>query len=662
MEAITEEEPNELENSMDSLGSAVTEEASSENEPEERNVVDAAAQSHDPVFLESGAEVLDSMGGYSDDFEGSELSSCHDRANDCSDSGAILNVPQQEIERNSSGSAEGCFSATGTQPRTPLKPEAGDVFRDELRQLQLQAENEGSQYFAQYDNLVPESSIWIQVEETKAMCTEVDNRLAEVIGEETGEDPFNLLLTWPALTEDGIIAPEVAALRIQKVVRGRQGRLDARRHQHAYLTLQSHFRGYQARTTFRQLRQEKAVTTIAAHQRRRMSQQELGKRRLQKQHQEAAVQIQAVVRGGKSRVLVKKFRSENAVCICGRMPFGEMIACIDCYDFFHFECVGLNPKLGRPQRTHGHGWRCPDCAFTMTNTLNSVPNCRVAVRKHVPAQSSLCRLHAPGDGIHKLLDVEPHLALSQAPKALWPKDAAQQIRQPRPLRTKGLSESTRSRLEILEPIRGKLHRHQRRLDHVMGKLLTHMQGLPTELPLVSSSVDVALSESPKKRRPRKAKPALPEEEMERNPALSKSGTSVSFLPSLVEPNNESTTEYQEAMEATSEREAEPLSLPPIHSERVMSGREQAAPASMEPTDKTTQKKPKVQKGIQKTKEVAQAFAGVETEGAATFDDFVRREGSVAGSDKSTKVKRKRNGKADKLSSPKEFGAARSQKV
>eukprot|EP00854_Cymbomonas_tetramitiformis_P006767 gene6767-8091_t len=462
MEAITEEEPNELENSMDSLGSAVTEEASSENEPEERNVVDAAAQSHDPVFLESGAEVLDSMGGYSDDFEGSELSSCHDRANDCSDSGAILNVPQQEIERNSSGSAEGCFSATGTQPRTPLKPEAGDVFRDELRQLQLQAENEGSQYFAQYDNLV-------------------DNRLAEVIGEETGEDPFNLLLTWPALTEDGIIAPEVAALRIQasfghasnplrKVVRGRQGRLDARRHQHAYLTLQSHFRGYQ---------------------------QELGKRRLQKQHQEAAVQIQAVVRGGKSRVLVKKFRSENAVCICGRMPFGEMIACIDCYDFFHFE---------------------------------------------------------------------------------------------------------------------------------------------------------------------KAKPALPEEEMERNPALSKSGTSVSFLPSLVEPNNESTTEYQEAMEATSEREAEPLSLPPIHSERVMSGREQAAPASMEPTDKTTQKKPKVQKGIQKTKEVAQAFAGVETEGAATFDDFVRREGSVAGSDKSTKVKRKRNGKADKLSSPKEFGAARSQKV
>ena len=48
-----------------------------------------------------------------------------------------------------------------------------------------------------------------------------------------------------------------------------------------------------------------------------------------------------------------------------QVSFGEMIACDnpDCaIEWFHFECVGLDPNQSRPR---GKKWYCNDCAAAM---------------------------------------------------------------------------------------------------------------------------------------------------------------------------------------------------------------------------------------------------------------------------------------------------------
>ena len=72
------------------------------------------------------------------------------------------------------------------------------------------------------------------------------------------------------------------------------------------------------------------------------------------------------MRGVQTRARVAEMRNSNPMCICGRTAMGEMMMCVDCYQFFHYECM---EKMGISMpRSKKHvvdflkqGWRCPDC-------------------------------------------------------------------------------------------------------------------------------------------------------------------------------------------------------------------------------------------------------------------------------------------------------------
>lgn len=65
--------------------------------------------------------------------------------------------------------------------------------------------------------------------------------------------------------------------------------------------------------------------------------------------------------------------------------------------------------------------------------------------------------------------------MSHAPKHLWPGDAQQQPRKLDPLDTQGLTDEAVERLKAIDHVRGRLVRHQRRYDRMVGQLLTRMQ-------------------------------------------------------------------------------------------------------------------------------------------------------------------------------------------
>jgi hypothetical protein len=53
----------------------------------------------------------------------------------------------------------------------------------------------------------------------------------------------------------------------------------------------------------------------------------------------------------------------NTYCICKRNCYGKMIACDECYNWFHFGCVGIN------ENEEPENWICNSCKIT-----NSIKN------------------------------------------------------------------------------------------------------------------------------------------------------------------------------------------------------------------------------------------------------------------------------------------------
>eukprot|EP00899_Mesostigma_viride_P009718 jgi/Mesvir1/18748/Mv01255-RA.1 len=53
----------------------------------------------------------------------------------------------------------------------------------------------------------------------------------------------------------------------------------------------------------------------------------------------AAVTIQRHARGWAARKNYERLHAEAAICYCNRVPYGDLLACMDCYERFHVHCV-----------------------------------------------------------------------------------------------------------------------------------------------------------------------------------------------------------------------------------------------------------------------------------------------------------------------------------
>jgi len=353
----------------------------------------------------------------------------------------------------------------------------------------------------------PDTKLGKDVAIERRKLLEVDACLAEIVAELTGLDleeitgkAEEISFFWPTIQEDLAVAAIFAATKCQAAHRGRVQRkiflgkhraaihiqfhfrrFKARRYR-AATHIQAHFHGNKGRAFVKDLiKKHAAARRIQIFYRYRLWQRRRRDRIERARRHDAAVKIQAWIKGIQTREKVINYREQNAVCICGLLPLGDMIMCTDCYDFFHMKCVGLKE---RPKRKVSHGWRCPDCDYRKDDAIKPPPNCKVKRKENLPKPINLVRITAAG---HKdfadLLKTEPRLMLSNAPMNLWPVDALHATRQMKPLDLNGLCYGAKEKIRGLQHVRERLMRHQKRYDRVVGKMLARLQGMPQDLEL-----------------------------------------------------------------------------------------------------------------------------------------------------------------------------------
>ena len=161
-----------------------------------------------------------------------------------------------------------------------------------------------------------------------------------------------------------------AAVAIQSAMRGcmarvAHARLLARR-KAAATRIQARARGILARKRVAQLHRWNAAVMVQrlwrAH-RARQAVLMLRNERLRIKLNHHATIIQAACRSHLARLEFRRRYTAQMVCVCNRLPFGEMISCADCFEYFHVGCVGLAPgEASRRQAAGGRPWLCADCA------------------------------------------------------------------------------------------------------------------------------------------------------------------------------------------------------------------------------------------------------------------------------------------------------------
>eukprot|EP00241_Pyramimonas_parkeae_P003183 CAMPEP_0114241486 /NCGR_PEP_ID=MMETSP0058-20121206/9655_1 /TAXON_ID=36894 /ORGANISM="Pyramimonas parkeae, CCMP726" /LENGTH=702 /DNA_ID=CAMNT_0001354009 /DNA_START=308 /DNA_END=2416 /DNA_ORIENTATION=- len=367
------------------------------------------------------------------------------------------------------------------------------------------------QLAAKYNNRISENSLLKQEASLiQVHLAQVDVVLAGVVAgvcTDHGESVFpeDFLFEWPSYMEDHTMAANLAAQKVQSVFRGHRVR--------DRLAKEAMARAKKAK------QEHKAAVIIQSQARVKLARNEVARQRFSQQivikwvhgwvvrmrfkaqmnillRNQSATKIQAMCRGAICRHRVMEMRKLNSVCICGRSAYGEMIMCADCFQFFHFRCM---EKMGISMPTSKkmivpflkNGWRCPDCDTKgmaaprgRAGVAQPEPTCVVRPRQVVPMSASLVRIHTEDDeDLQRLLSVEPELSVSHAPKHLWPGDAQQQPRKLDPLDTQGLTDEAVERLKAIDHVRGRLVRHQRRYDRMVGQLLTRMQSLPVDFEL-----------------------------------------------------------------------------------------------------------------------------------------------------------------------------------
>lgn len=262
-----------------------------------------------------------------------------------------------------------------------------------------------------------------KLEEAREEAATIDGALAEALAPVVDEAKEEIVGTWGATASDIAKEKKIVLPYIQANVRGYLERTNYRRVLFACVRIQSIYKAIKQRRKFRpqldeyrrvrlaRMREEAAVR-IQCTWRCRKSRELFKVLRTQKKRNEAALKLQSGFRGMRARFQARQRRQVTCVCLCNGQPHGKMIACDQCYDYFHYGCVGLDLKKKVNLKGRLKGWTCPDCDLRDSKALGGAPTLQISrgAGECEAAASALVRVQAfDGEDLDKIAQMSPNL-------------------------------------------------------------------------------------------------------------------------------------------------------------------------------------------------------------------------------------------------------------